>query len=274
MSFARQKTVKARLPLLFPIFVGLVCILIESCVTTSTSPSQNIDPAYQKLVNEAVRASIPKIRGCYNERENDSRKLGTLLIDTTVPGNGGTPVSAKVSEKSAFRDKELEACAVAAIMTTSFPAPTDKKEVTFSYPIYFRSINEHLETDPDEGDLDKPKDAEHSKYYRALRWAIFKSWIYPKSAVEKKQEGRVRVGFHVFRDGKIDNVAILHSSGVRELDSAIVDAVKNASMAAPIPTSIAKDDLILTCDFNYVLNFTQGDSKKSAVKTPNQTHDK
>jgi len=65
-----------------------------------------------------------------------------------------------------------------------------------------------------------------------LHTAIQKAQRYPASAQEMEREGRTTVGFTLYQNGTISDLAILRSSGTNSLDSAALAAVNDA---APFP---------------------------------------
>lgn len=90
-------------------------------------------------------------------------------------------------------------------------------------------------------------------YFIGLRKSIELTWVYPTSAVRQGLQGEVRLEFKIEMDGRMTQIRVLTSSGYEVLDRAIVDAIKLAAPFAPLPKSMAKDSLVITATFRYVL---------------------
>ena len=90
-------------------------------------------------------------------------------------------------------------------------------------------------------------------YFIGLRKSIELTWVYPSSAVRQGLQGEVRLEFKIERDGRMTQIRVLNSSGYEILDRAILDAIKLAAPFAPLPKSMAKDSLVITATFRYVL---------------------
>ncbi|MBF0440514.1 MAG: energy transducer TonB [Oligoflexales bacterium] len=96
-------------------------------------------------------------------------------------------------------------------------------------------------------------------YFTALRKAFELVWSYPASAVRQGWQGVVTVEFTIQKDGSLNSVKILSSSGYDILDQAVVDALKKASPYSPLPDGFGKDKLRITGNFRYVLsNYATG----------------
>ncbi len=90
-------------------------------------------------------------------------------------------------------------------------------------------------------------------YFIGLRKSIELTWVYPSSAVRQGLQGEVRLEFKIEKDGRMTQIRVLNSSGYEILDRAILDAIKLAAPFAPLPKSMAKDSLVITATFRYVL---------------------
>jgi len=117
------------------------------------------------------------------------------------------------------------------------------------------SRTEYLSDDIAEGDrVDlNTTNYKYLSYFIGLRKSIELTWVYPSSAVRQGLQGEVRLEFKIEKDGRMTRIRILSSSGYEILDRAIVDAIKLAAPFAPLPTSMAKDSLLVTATFRYVL---------------------
>ncbi len=114
---------------------------------------------------------------------------------------------------------------------------------------------EYLNDDIAEGDrVDlNTTNYKYLSYFIGLRKSIELTWVYPSSAVRQGLQGEVRLEFKIEKDGRMTRIRVLSSSGYEILDRAIVDAIKLAAPFAPLPKSMAKDSLVVTATFRYVL---------------------
>lgn len=90
-------------------------------------------------------------------------------------------------------------------------------------------------------------------YFLGIRKAIELTWVYPSAAVRNGLQGEVQLEFKIEKDGRMSKIRVLNSSGYELLDKAIVDAIRLAAPFAPLPKSMAKDTLVVTATFRYVL---------------------
>jgi periplasmic protein TonB len=81
-----------------------------------------------------------------------------------------------------------------------------------------------------------------------LQERIYTHWFPPEQAESKQTV----VIFKLFRNGKISNLHILHSSGNNEIDKAALNAVTNAEPFAALPRTFKEKmaDVEFTFDYN------------------------
>lgn len=91
-------------------------------------------------------------------------------------------------------------------------------------------------------------------YFTSMRKAIELVWNYPLEAARKGLSGEVGLEFAISREGRASRIRVIKSSGYEVLDRAIVDAIKLASPFAPLPEGFAKERLLVSGSFRYVLN--------------------
>lgn len=115
--------------------------------------------------------------------------------------------------------------------------------------------SEHLDERIAEGDrIDlNTTNYKYISYFIGVRKAIELTWVYPSAAVRSGLQGEVRLEFKIEKDGRMTKIRILNSSGYEVLDNAIVEAIRLAAPFAPLPKSMAKNDLVVTATFRYVL---------------------
>ncbi len=90
-------------------------------------------------------------------------------------------------------------------------------------------------------------------YFTGMRKAIELAWNYPKAAAVDGIYGKVGIAFTILKDGKVEKVEIINTSGYQVLDIAIVDAIKDAAPFAPLPEGFGKTNLNISGTFSYVL---------------------
>jgi protein TonB len=91
-------------------------------------------------------------------------------------------------------------------------------------------------------------------YMTLLKAKIFFVWKYPDDAIQKGQQGKVSISFVLNSKGELMDIGIFKSSGFESLDSAVMDAVKQASPFGPLPPDDAGKPLKITGHFCYVLD--------------------
>jgi protein TonB len=113
--------------------------------------------------------------------------------------------------------------------------------------------SETLETgDGDRLDLDT-KEYRYMGYFSSMRKSIELVWAYPAEASRRGIQGTVTVEFTIEKSGASKKIRVLRTSGSEALDSAIVEAIRDAQPFAPLPDGFGKEKLTVTGNFNYVL---------------------
>jgi protein TonB len=84
-------------------------------------------------------------------------------------------------------------------------------------------------------------------YFNKLRERIKSKWVYPRQA----GEGQLLIEFHIAKDGRLEYVELMHTSGTVILDNAALTAVKLAQPFPPVPDDIAKGTLAINGQFRY-----------------------
>ncbi len=93
----------------------------------------------------------------------------------------------------------------------------------------------------------------HRGYMRMLKDKIESIWRYPKEAAMNRISGDLRIRFSIRRDGSLGDVALIRTSGYRELDEAALNAIKDAEPYWPLPADWEKDELTITGHFIYII---------------------
>ncbi len=96
----------------------------------------------------------------------------------------------------------------------------------------------------------------HRGYMRMLRERIEDIWKYPREAARQGLSGDLYMKFSIGRDGKLEEVKLLRTSGYRALDEAAMKAVKNAGPFWPLPDDWKEESLEIKGHFIYVFGNT------------------
>lgn len=81
-------------------------------------------------------------------------------------------------------------------------------------------------------------DPRYGAYFAVLKGRIEDQWVYPQEATRRGQSGRGEARVTMRRDGSVQTVEIVKSSGVRILDEAFERAIWSAQPFPVIPDSI------------------------------------
>ncbi len=96
------------------------------------------------------------------------------------------------------------------------------------------------------------KQAEYNTYLERVKKSVFRAWE-PEQASRNKEQGRVVLEFTILRDGSLENIRILRSSGYPSLDREAMRAVKAVSPFRPLPERTGLSELSIRYTFNYSL---------------------
>lgn len=95
--------------------------------------------------------------------------------------------------------------------------------------------------------------AAEQRYKSQLHRLISKQKRYPARAKRKHEEGTVTISFIIYRNGRIQNIRVVRSSGSQTLDQAAINAVKQSSNRLPIPATIQRNQWQFTLPLVYRL---------------------
>ena len=96
----------------------------------------------------------------------------------------------------------------------------------------------------------------HRGYMKMLKKRIESIWKYPKEAARRGISGDLYMKFSIKKDGRIDRIEILRTSGYRDLDEAAMKAIKNAEPFWPLPDDWDKETLEIKGHFIYIFGDT------------------
>lgn len=112
--------------------------------------------------------------------------------------------------------------------------------------------DEGLSTDQETISLDT-LDQKYVSYAGAIKGKIMKSWQYPPEAKTNLVEGKLKVLFTLTRNGDMERIRILASSGHPVLDQEALRAVRAASPFPPFPGHMTARRLNIDANFEYRL---------------------
>ncbi len=95
-------------------------------------------------------------------------------------------------------------------------------------------------TKKQEGLSDAEREGLEDQYKNAVRQAILKNRVYPRQARRKRQKGTVVVAFRLQKNGKIENLRVVKSSGIEQLDKAALQAVEKVQQFNPFPKDVTR----------------------------------
>jgi protein TonB len=92
----------------------------------------------------------------------------------------------------------------------------------------------------------------HRGYMKMLQGRIEDIWKYPKEAARRGISGDLYVSFTIRRDGKLEEIEIVRTSGYSFLDEAVIKAIRKAEPFWPLPKDWEDDTLEIKGHFIYV----------------------
>jgi len=91
-------------------------------------------------------------------------------------------------------------------------------------------------------------------FFKRFRTNIYNVWNYPESARLREEEGRCLLRITVSRQGTIDDVELLESSGSYILDEEAMRAVRKGAPYGPLPAAYPYPQLNIMGYFSYNLS--------------------
>ena len=90
-------------------------------------------------------------------------------------------------------------------------------------------------------------------YFTKLKERIYQVWQYPRESRMKREQGNLRIVFTLRKDGYLEDVRILRSSGFESLDREVIRTIRVASPYNPFPKSWEEDTIRIPATFDYRL---------------------
>jgi TonB family protein len=228
-----------------------------------------------KLVETVSRPSqialptIPTIQKLHNDKFVSKSIFSNFNIDANPKSTSDFLKESKIS-----RSKKLEITGSRTILfKKNFKPRTiekivegeDTKDIIASNYVKTReSINHLIKIQARHAHMFLPEqqenplsDAELKKlwagYTNAVRKMIAEAKVYPPSARDKGQEGKIGLSFKLGKHGELLKLLIENSSGNNVLDDAARNAVKSAGPFPPIPEKLNQQYVLLELPISFVL---------------------
>jgi len=93
-------------------------------------------------------------------------------------------------------------------------------------------------------------------YMRMLKDRIESIWKYPEEAARNRLTGDLYVKFSIRKNGEIDKIELVRTSGYTVLDEAVIHTLKKAAPYWPLPENYDREVLEITGHFIYILGST------------------
>ena len=91
-------------------------------------------------------------------------------------------------------------------------------------------------------------------FFRRFKANIYNVWNYPQRARMREEEGQCLLRIVVSRQGAIEDVQLLESSGSRDLDEEAMRAVRKGQPYGPLPAAFPHEKLNIMAYFRYTLS--------------------
>lgn len=91
-------------------------------------------------------------------------------------------------------------------------------------------------------------------FFKRFRDGIYRVWNYPERAKLREEEGRCLLRIVVSRQGTIEEVELLESSGSYDLDQEAIRAVHKGQPYGPLPSAYPHPQLNIVGYFTYTLS--------------------
>ena len=88
-------------------------------------------------------------------------------------------------------------------------------------------------------------------YFIRVQEQIAAKWGFPREAGKDELEGDLLIELRIAKDGSLDRVWLLRSSGLAAFDNAALSAVEGAQPFPPVPDEVAKQTLAINASFRY-----------------------
>ncbi len=87
------------------------------------------------------------------------------------------------------------------------------------------------------------KSFKYMSYFASIKEKIEWAWVYPQEAQMRGEQGMLTITFTILRNGKLQEVKLVKSSGYHMLDRAAMQAVRDAAAFPPMPKNWEDEEL-------------------------------
>ncbi|MEK7841544.1 MAG: energy transducer TonB, partial [Deltaproteobacteria bacterium] len=94
----------------------------------------------------------------------------------------------------------------------------------------------------------------YTSYFEGLKAKIYHEWEYPDTAAREGWAGRLFVHFVILKDGTLEDITLIRSSGYPMLDNAAISAIRLAAPFYPFQKSFGSlEKITVNASFEYIL---------------------
>ena len=208
-------------------------------------PQRPLIPKTQKFLKEpnVLRPVIPKVTSEHRtEREPGTSKLHTATPSIPETGRGQGETQRGTAIPAQPHGKPLE--------PTGIPPTSSLREKLFDREV----VGKIAKKEDIKKDNSLTFDTQEFKYYTymiRLKERIESVWKYPQDAAIRGVYGDLYIRFTIRKNGSLEDVELMRTSGHRNLDEAAQQALKDAQPYWPLPDEWGKDSLTITGHFVY-----------------------
>ncbi len=118
-----------------------------------------------------------------------------------------------------------------------------------------KAYRESLPSDIEEGETVALNTTEFrfASYFSGIKRKIELVWDYPEAAARRGEQGRLKLRFTIKKDGSLEDVTLLKSSGYPILDDEAIRAIKVAAPYNPFPKNLKQERINIVATFEYVI---------------------
>lgn len=190
--------------------------------------------------NAVVRKKVGKenILSQKASKASDKKSKKKILTDA----NGVVSVDASKSQK---KGSGKEKSAYELLIPTSQDLTRQVK----------KGYNEYIDESLPEGDVVDVDTTNYRfvGYFTSMKKSVELVLDYPIDAVRRGIQGKVDLGFIISKDGTVNKIQVIKSSGYEILDNAWVEAIKLASPFSPLPKNMKKEILPVRYSVKFAL---------------------
>ncbi len=203
-------------------------------------------PEPKRYAERSHKAPEEKVRDEYTKRP-------TVVKKTPPKPEVKKEVKKERPKKETTKPKELPKKQIASLPKEE-PKELIPREELFKIPQEEMLGARDVKKKEDTVDLNTTE-FKYFSYFAKLKRDIELVWNYPESARIRGEQGELFLVFTIRRDGRLEDVKLLDSSGYALLDNEAVRAIRVASPYSPFPESWELERLHVRALFRYQIQF-------------------